>query len=122
MYSDLHNYNLICNYLFTCRGVWNVPYMTAAMLISGEWLRGFNGSFPVYQSEDLDPDMTFCRWMRDNVCVYLFPIINNITLTIVRDTSCMLIIFIIMAICLTLTTMKLLIYTMTCTACLITEW
>lgn len=54
-------------YVFTCRSVWNVPYITSAVLMSGDWLRGLEGDLPSYSSLDIDPDMAFPQWMRTNV-------------------------------------------------------
>lgn len=49
------------------RGVWNVPYVTSAVLMLGVWLKGLGNDLPSYHSEDLDPDMAFPQWMRNNV-------------------------------------------------------
>ena len=49
------------------RGVWNVPFITAAILISGKLLTQLKDDFPSYGSEEFDPDMAFAAWMRERV-------------------------------------------------------
>ncbi|XP_060750983.1 multifunctional procollagen lysine hydroxylase and glycosyltransferase LH3 [Tachysurus vachellii] len=46
-------------------GVWNVPYITQVYLIHGEVLRTRLSHVSLYQEEGLDPDMVFCRAVRD---------------------------------------------------------
>ncbi|XP_060793871.1 multifunctional procollagen lysine hydroxylase and glycosyltransferase LH3 isoform X2 [Neoarius graeffei] len=46
-------------------GVWNVPYITQVYLIRGEVLRTRFSHVSLYQEDDLDPDMVFCRAVRD---------------------------------------------------------
>lgn len=48
------------------RGVWNVPYISSAILMSGQWLQELGNGLPSYASVDLDPDMAFALWMRVN--------------------------------------------------------
>ncbi len=51
---------------FYCRGVWNVPFVTSAILMSGEWIRGLS-ELPKYGHVEIDSDMAFSLWMRQNV-------------------------------------------------------
>ncbi|KAI4888335.1 hypothetical protein NFI96_024826 [Prochilodus magdalenae] len=46
-------------------GVWNVPYITQVYLISGDVLRSRLADVSLYQQEGADPDMVFCRAVRD---------------------------------------------------------
>ncbi|XP_071656229.1 multifunctional procollagen lysine hydroxylase and glycosyltransferase LH3 isoform X2 [Patagioenas fasciata] len=46
------------------RGVWNVPYISHAYLVSGAALRGPLGDGAVFTRPDTDPDMAFCRHAR----------------------------------------------------------
>ncbi|MCJ8750209.1 hypothetical protein PDJAM_G00259880 [Pangasius djambal] len=46
-------------------GVWNVPYITQVYLIRGEVLRTRLSHVSLYQEDGLDPDMVFCRAVRD---------------------------------------------------------
>ena len=46
------------------RNIWNAPYIGDAMMFSGEWLAA---NSPVFHSDNFDPDMTWCEWMRDKV-------------------------------------------------------
>lgn len=46
-------------------GVWNVPYITQVYLIRGEVLRTLLSQVALYQQEGGDPDMVFCRAVRD---------------------------------------------------------
>lgn len=48
------------------RGIWNVPYIAAAILMSGKWLQGLGNDLPSFSNVDLDPDMAFPQWMRTN--------------------------------------------------------
>lgn len=51
-------------------GTWNVPYISIAVLFEGEWLRERSSDakgLPSFTSTEYEPDMTFCKWMRDNV-------------------------------------------------------
>ena len=52
-----------------CSGVWNVPFISAAVLMSGRWLAGLKekGDLPSWWSDELDADMAFCEWMREKV-------------------------------------------------------
>ena len=54
---------IICSLLYS--GVWNVPFISVAILFRGDWLK--NNNLPQYNSQEYDPDMTFCMWMRDQV-------------------------------------------------------
>ena len=49
------------------RGVWNVPFVSVAMLISGKLLTQLKDDLPSYEGEAFDPDMTFAAWMRERV-------------------------------------------------------
>ena len=49
------------------RGVWNVPYITQVYLIQGKVLRSRLALSSLYQQEGMDPDMVFCRTIRDQV-------------------------------------------------------
>ncbi|KAK0132169.1 Procollagen-lysine,2-oxoglutarate 5-dioxygenase 3 [Merluccius polli] len=46
-------------------GVWNVPYITQVYLIQGKVLRSRLAQTSLYQQEGMDPDMVFCRTVRD---------------------------------------------------------
>lgn len=46
-------------------GVWNVPYITQVYLIQGKVLRSTLLQSSLYQQEGMDPDMVFCRTVRD---------------------------------------------------------
>ena len=48
------------------RGIWNVPFMSSAILFSGEWISKLD-VMPSYYSSDFDSDMALSQWMRDNV-------------------------------------------------------
>ena len=50
------------------RGVWNVPFITAAVLICGKLLTQLKDDLPSYHNEEFDPDMAFAAWMRERVC------------------------------------------------------
>ena len=56
---------IICSLL--CSSVWNVPFISVAILFQGDWLK--NNNLPQYNSQEYDSDMTFCMWMRDQVGV-----------------------------------------------------
>ena len=49
------------------RGVWNVPLINQAILISGSWLRRNAHDLPSWESQVLDSDMAFAAWMRERV-------------------------------------------------------
>ena len=53
------------------RGVWNIPFVTAAMLISGKLLTQLKDDLPSYESDELDPDMAFAEWMRERVSSFM---------------------------------------------------
>ena len=55
-------------WFLVCRGVWNVPFINQAILISGQWLRSVGGELPTWDSPVLDGDMAFAAWMRERVC------------------------------------------------------
>lgn len=59
-----HNWVLI---ILLSSGIWNVPFINVAILFKGEWLRSNKAFLPSYSSQEYEPDMTFCKWMRDNV-------------------------------------------------------
>ncbi|XP_062239522.1 multifunctional procollagen lysine hydroxylase and glycosyltransferase LH3 [Platichthys flesus] len=46
-------------------GVWNVPYITQAYLIKGSVLRSKLSQMSMYVGEGMDPDMVFCKSIRD---------------------------------------------------------
>uniref|UniRef100_A0A4W6EDB3 procollagen-lysine 5-dioxygenase n=1 Tax=Lates calcarifer TaxID=8187 RepID=A0A4W6EDB3_LATCA len=46
-------------------GLWNVPYITQTYLIKGSVLRSKLAQVSLYVDEDMDPDMVFCRSIRD---------------------------------------------------------
>ncbi|XP_068444169.1 multifunctional procollagen lysine hydroxylase and glycosyltransferase LH3 [Clinocottus analis] len=46
-------------------GLWNVPYITQAYLIKGSVLRSELSQVSLYVEEGMDPDMVFCRSIRD---------------------------------------------------------
>uniref|UniRef100_A0A8C1NI27 procollagen-lysine 5-dioxygenase n=1 Tax=Cyprinus carpio TaxID=7962 RepID=A0A8C1NI27_CYPCA len=48
-------------------GVWNVPYITQVYLIRGETLRSRLSAVSLYQQEGMDPDMIFCKSVREQV-------------------------------------------------------
>uniref|UniRef100_A0A5F8HIB0 procollagen-lysine 5-dioxygenase n=1 Tax=Monodelphis domestica TaxID=13616 RepID=A0A5F8HIB0_MONDO len=47
------------------RGVWNVPYISQAYLIKGETLRKELPQREVFSRSESDPDMAFCKTIRD---------------------------------------------------------
>lgn len=50
-----------------CSGLWNVPYITQAYLIKGSVLRSKLSQVSLYVDREMDPDMVFCRSIRDQV-------------------------------------------------------
>ncbi|XP_035377607.1 multifunctional procollagen lysine hydroxylase and glycosyltransferase LH3-like [Electrophorus electricus] len=46
-------------------GLWNVPYVTQVYLIRGDILRTRLAHISLYEEEEIDPDMVFCRAVRD---------------------------------------------------------
>ncbi|XP_036403801.1 multifunctional procollagen lysine hydroxylase and glycosyltransferase LH3 [Megalops cyprinoides] len=46
-------------------GLWNVPYITQVYLIRGSTLRTRLSQVSLYKQEGMDPDMVFCRAVRD---------------------------------------------------------
>uniref|UniRef100_A0AAZ3QHZ0 PLOD1-3-like GT domain-containing protein n=1 Tax=Oncorhynchus tshawytscha TaxID=74940 RepID=A0AAZ3QHZ0_ONCTS len=52
-------------------GLWNVPYITQVYMIKGFWavLRGRLSQVSLYSQEGMDPDMVFCRAVRDQVYI-----------------------------------------------------
>lgn len=46
-------------------GLWNVPYITQVYLIRGETLRSRLAAVSLYQQEGMDPDMSFCKSVRE---------------------------------------------------------
>lgn len=46
-------------------GVWNVPYITQVYLIRGDVLRSRLAGVSLFKQEGADPDMIFCRAVRD---------------------------------------------------------
>ena len=61
------NYSTNESVLLFYRGVWNVPYISVAILMSGKWLQKLGSDLPTYSNVDLDPDMALPHWMRMNV-------------------------------------------------------
>ncbi|XP_065890030.1 multifunctional procollagen lysine hydroxylase and glycosyltransferase LH3-like isoform X2 [Dysidea avara] len=59
-YARSRDYNEIVGY--NRLNIWNAPYIGDAMMFSGEWLAA---NSPVFHSDNFDPDMTWCEWMRD---------------------------------------------------------
>ena len=55
----------------THSGVWNVPFISSAILFSGTWLRAHRHDLPTFTSEQWDPDMAFAAWMREKVAYYV---------------------------------------------------
>uniref|UniRef100_A0A671PFK0 Procollagen-lysine,2-oxoglutarate 5-dioxygenase 3-like n=1 Tax=Sinocyclocheilus anshuiensis TaxID=1608454 RepID=A0A671PFK0_9TELE len=55
-------------------GLWNVPYITQVYLIRGETLRSRLAPVSLYQQEGMDPDMIFCKSVREqlNMLVFVF--------------------------------------------------
>lgn len=60
-------------YRCVCSGLWNVPYITQAYLIKGSVLRSKLSQVSLYVDEGMDPDMVFCRSIRDQVMEHLLP-------------------------------------------------
>ncbi|KAM3857390.1 multifunctional procollagen lysine hydroxylase and glycosyltransferase LH3 [Diretmus argenteus] len=46
-------------------GLWNVPYITQVYLVKGSILRSKLAQVSLYVQEGMDPDMVFCRTIRD---------------------------------------------------------
>ncbi len=55
--------------LVICRGQWNVPYIANVFLMHGHLLPKVQEGFI---SGDLDPDMAFCKNLREQVRVIIF--------------------------------------------------
>lgn len=53
--------------VWVSRGVWNVPYISQAYVIRGETLRTELPQREVFSGSDTDPDMAFCKSLRDKV-------------------------------------------------------
>ena len=51
----------------THSGIWNVPFISSAILFSGTWLQAHRYDLPTFTSEQWDPDMAFAAWMREKV-------------------------------------------------------
>ncbi|EYC27736.1 hypothetical protein Y032_0008g153 [Ancylostoma ceylanicum] len=45
-------------------GIWNVPFVTTALLINKEKMKEMKT--PYFYDKNLDVDMSFCKWARDN--------------------------------------------------------
>ncbi|CAJ0606927.1 unnamed protein product [Cylicocyclus nassatus] len=45
-------------------GIWNVPFINAAVLINREKMKALKT--PFYYEKNLDADMSFCKWARDH--------------------------------------------------------
>ncbi|XP_043954486.1 multifunctional procollagen lysine hydroxylase and glycosyltransferase LH3 isoform X1 [Gambusia affinis] len=48
-------------------GLWNVPYITQVYLVKGSVLRSKLSQVSLFVDEGMDPDMVFCRTIRDQV-------------------------------------------------------
>uniref|UniRef100_A0AAY5KCL2 procollagen-lysine 5-dioxygenase n=1 Tax=Esox lucius TaxID=8010 RepID=A0AAY5KCL2_ESOLU len=46
-------------------GLWNVPYITQVYMIKGSVLRGRLSQVSLFSQDGMDPDMVFCRAVRD---------------------------------------------------------
>ncbi|KAL0970781.1 hypothetical protein UPYG_G00247320 [Umbra pygmaea] len=46
-------------------GLWNVPYITQVYMIKGSVLRGRLAEVSLFSQDGMDPDMVFCRAVRD---------------------------------------------------------
>ena len=44
-----------------------MPFISAAILFKGAWLKSQSNDLPSYASTDWDPDITFSQWMRGKV-------------------------------------------------------
>uniref|UniRef100_A0A0N4Z9N2 procollagen-lysine 5-dioxygenase n=1 Tax=Parastrongyloides trichosuri TaxID=131310 RepID=A0A0N4Z9N2_PARTI len=60
-YARSDNYMSIVNY--DKIGVWNVPFISSAILIKGNYIKKILKAFHVYKQ--YDPDMSFCAHLRD---------------------------------------------------------
>lgn len=59
---------MVCPDVLLCfSGLWNVPYITQVYLIRGETLRTRLAAVSLYQQEGMDPDMIFCKSVREQV-------------------------------------------------------
>uniref|UniRef100_A0A6Q2ZA77 procollagen-lysine 5-dioxygenase n=1 Tax=Esox lucius TaxID=8010 RepID=A0A6Q2ZA77_ESOLU len=52
-------------------GLWNVPYITQVYMIKGSVLRGRLSQVSLFSQDGMDPDMVFCRAVRDQVSIIL---------------------------------------------------
>ena len=62
---------VILHHTHTHSGVWNVPFISSAILFSGTWLRAHRYDLPTFTSEQWEPDMAFAAWMREKVACYV---------------------------------------------------
>ena len=62
---------VILHHTHTHSGVWNVPFISSAILFSGTWLRTHRYDLPTFTSEQWEPDMAFAAWMREKVPCYV---------------------------------------------------
>ena len=62
---------VILHHTHTHSGVWNVPFISSAILFSGTWLRAHRYDLPTFTSEQWEPDMAFAAWMREKVPCYV---------------------------------------------------
>ncbi len=51
-------------------GVWNVPFISGAVLLAGSWVLDNANDLPSYSSDEWEPDMAFCSWMREKVSTH----------------------------------------------------
>lgn len=61
-YARSRDYTTIINY--ERRGVWNVPFISQAVLMAGSWLRRTAHDLPSWASDVFDTNMAFAAWMR----------------------------------------------------------
>ena len=93
-----HRVEFISSCLAIFRGVWNVPFISQAILLSGRWLRETAHDLPSWESQVLDTDMAFAAWMREKVWQAHLPPRVSVCLPCVcvclplysRASSCML--------------------------------
>ena len=62
-------------FFFFYSGIWNVPYMTGVYLVQAHVLPTVRNG---YDSDSLDPDMAFCKTLREKVQTQSVFILMNI--------------------------------------------
>ena len=50
------------------RGLWNAPYISGSYLVQRHVVKAIKDA---YTASDLDPDMAFCRLLREKVAISL---------------------------------------------------